>query len=451
MIGAALSRWTMAYFAAALLSLLAAEIMMTVGFGFPAESVSAPDTLVLVHLVTIGWLSLVMCGALFQFVPVLTATPLHSDRLQLPALALLVAGLTALVLGFLRLDGRARFEFPFLSVAAALLGAGFALVIWNIALTLRDARPLALPAGFIGIGLAAAGAAAALGIIFALTLDGTTSSAAFVNILGRALPLHIVAGLGGWLTVTAMGVTYRLLAMFMLAPDVDGASPRATLWLAALALTLLVTGGMATVLAQRSLAPVLVSTLLVAIAALALYGRDVLRLYRSRKRRPLELNGVTAGVALVNLMLAAILCVVLTLVGRFSDYIGALVFLFGFGWLSGLMLSQMYKIVAFLTWLEVYGPVLGKTPTPRVQDLVAERPAARWFLLFFFGVWIATVALLADAGQIFRIAALAMTAVTCGIVVQMVKTRRLANVPEPRRLPGNAVPPRLLFSSTKPT
>src|SRR6185503_6374949 len=124
LIGAALSRWTMLYFAVALLSLLAAETMMSAGVGFPAEALRAPATLVVVHLVTIGWLSLTMCGALGQFIPVLTERPLHSNRLPLPALALLVTGLVALILGFLRLDGRVPMELPFLSVAALLLGAG---------------------------------------------------------------------------------------------------------------------------------------------------------------------------------------------------------------------------------------------------------------------------------------------------------------------------------------
>ena len=90
MIGAVLSRWTMLYFATALLSLLAAEAMMSAGLGFPAEALRAPATLVVVHLVAIGWLSLTMCGALGQFIPVLTERPLHSNRLPLPALAVLV-------------------------------------------------------------------------------------------------------------------------------------------------------------------------------------------------------------------------------------------------------------------------------------------------------------------------------------------------------------------------
>ena len=198
-----------------------------------------------------------------------------------------------------------------------------------------------------------------------------------------------------------------------------------------------------------SLAVVLAIALGLGTLALALYGRDVLQLYRSRRRRNLELNSRMGGIALANLALSALLCVVLAALGRFSEYVGAVVFLSAFGWLSGFMLAQMYKIIAFLTWLEVYGPVLGKAPTPRVQDLVAERPAMRWFMLFFAGVWTATGALLAGSTPIFRIGTLAMTAATCGIVSEMMKSRRLSHVPTALRLPGKAVRPMLLITATE--
>jgi len=344
-----------------------------------------------------------------------------------------------------------RVELPFLSIAALLLGVGFALVIWNLARTLWSARPLSLPARFVAMGLAAVSVATTLGMIFALVLDQTATGAPFARLHAGALPIHIIAGLGGWLTITTMGVSYRLLAMFMLAPDIDEARGRATHWLAALALGVAVGGGFAAMLAEGSLATVLGAALMLAIAALALYGRDVLHLYRTRRRQTLELNSRMAVFALVNLALSAALGIALMAMGRFSEHVGAVVFLSAFGWLSGLMLAQMHKIVAFLTWLEVYGPVLGKTLTPRVQDLVEERAATRWFLLFFASVWAATGTLLAGNAPMFRIAALAMMVATSGLVSQMIKIRRLSHVPPARRLPGNAVQPMLLFTATKPT
>ena len=70
---ASLSRWSMAYFVSALVALFVAEMLMASGVGYPNNALGAPATLIVVHLVTIGWLSLLMFGALFQFVPVITS------------------------------------------------------------------------------------------------------------------------------------------------------------------------------------------------------------------------------------------------------------------------------------------------------------------------------------------------------------------------------------------
>ena len=116
------------------------------------------------------------------------------------------------------------------------------------------------------------------------------------------------------------------------------------------------------------------------LATIALYGRDVIGIFRGRKRRQLELNTRMAALSFASLAGAALLGVALVLTGAFAAHVGAFAFLAVFGWLSGLVLAKLYKIVAFLTWLETYGPVMGRAPTPRVQDLVAEARASKWFV-----------------------------------------------------------------------
>lgn len=124
MIGASLSRWTMTYFATAFVWLFVALGLMVAGIGYPAADLAAPDTLVIVHALCIGWLSLAMCGALFQFVPVLVAKPLFFENWVLPALVLLTLGLVCLLAGFLSLGGRLPALPWLLPLGALLLVAG---------------------------------------------------------------------------------------------------------------------------------------------------------------------------------------------------------------------------------------------------------------------------------------------------------------------------------------
>jgi hypothetical protein len=441
-----LSRWTMSYFALALVCLLAAEGLMASGFGFPAAPIQAPDTLVVVHLVAIGWLSLLMCGALFQFVPVLVARPIYSNFLPLPTLVCLVVGLCALLHGFLHLGGRLAADDRLLPAAGALLGLGFALALWNLGRTLWAARPLILPARFVVAGLFSLAATVGLGIVFTLTLGGAAAVPLFSDLTAAGVPIHAIAGLGGWLTFTAVGVSYRLLAMFMLAPELDKATSRGAFYCGTAALSVAIVGGIIAIGYGADQTVALSVSGLLGLAALGLYWHDVTQLYRLRRRRVIELNARMARLAFASLIAATALGIGQVATHAPDRYIAASVFLLAFGWLSGLGLAKLYKIVAFLTWLECYGPVLGKTATPRVQDLVVERRAFKWFALYFAATWLCTLCLILDLATGFRLGAAAMALATLGIAAQLIRIRRLADVAGALRLPAGAQRPRLLVS-----
>jgi hypothetical protein len=443
--GATLSRWTMAYFAAALCSLLGAEVLMATGYGYPSAAVAAPETLIVVHLVTIGWLTLIMLGALFQFVPVLIARPVYSNSLPLPTLVLLLAGLAGLTAGFMQLAGNIALPFSLLSAGALLLAAGFGVAIWNLGRTLWPARPLGLPARFVAVGLVCGAVTVLLGSVFSFVLAGQSANLHLSALTANGVPLHIVAGLGGWLTFTAFGVSYRLLSMFMLAPETERATSRAAFYAGAGALGLTVIGGIAAVCLSADLMIIFLIGAGLSLVALALYGTDIVHLYRARKRRLLELNSRLALVALANLAAAVVSALTLAGCGILEASLPALLFLIAFGWLSGLILAKLYKIVAFLTWLECCGPLLGKKPTPRVQDLVSEPRAKKCFALYFAAVWIAAVCLLLGYPIAFRFAALGILLATGAIAFELLRIRRLADVAAPLKIP-ELVRPHLLFA-----
>lgn len=435
--GVSLSRWTMAYFGAALVALLVGEGLIVAGFGYPAMPAEAPETLALVHIFTIGWLSLLLCGALFQFVPVLVAKPLYSDRLPLPALVLLLAGLGLLICGFLVAPG----AFPY---AATALFCGFALMLYDLARTLWAARPLPLAARFVVVALACLILTVLLGALFSFNFAGLVENDALLVLAANGLPLHVTAGLGGWLTLAAMGVSYRLLAMFMLAPELNGKRPRAVLWLGTLALAIALLGGIVLLLANAEIGWAFALGGVLAAVALGLYGADVFYLYKKRKRPVIELNSQMAIPAFASLAAAIVLAALFAALGLTMEMGAVLVFLLVFGWLSGLGLAKLYKITAFVTWLECYGPILGKAATPRVQDLVVEGQARGWFVLYYLSVWIATAMLALAQPLGFRLAVAGMLAATLAISVQLVRTRRLSNVLASKTWTTGVRRPRLL-------
>ena len=201
MIGASISRWTMSYFAMAIAWLFGRACADGRGLRLSRSDLASPDTLVLVHVVCIGWLSMAMCGALFQFVPVLVAKPLFSEKWVLPAFGLLTAGLAALLAGFLALGGRLPAWLWLLPLGAFLLIAGFGLVVVDLGLT-AWLRPTG-PARFVLVGLASLCATAAFGACSHLRLqDGRDRSG---NDARFGVPLHAIAGLGGWLTLDGHG------------------------------------------------------------------------------------------------------------------------------------------------------------------------------------------------------------------------------------------------------
>ena len=196
------------FLTAPVFALLAAVVMLWNGEEMLVARWS-PATLAAVHLLTLGFMTMVMAGAMFQMLPVLAGIPVPRPRM--------VASIVhpALLLGTLLFAGSLLFAQPMLlKIAISLLSVG--LVVFLVAILLTLSRTRNQTATVFAMGLATT----ALGVtlLFGLTLSASRA-------WGIALPslslrdLHPVWGLIGWTGLLVAGVAYHIVPMFQMTPN----------------------------------------------------------------------------------------------------------------------------------------------------------------------------------------------------------------------------------------
>jgi hypothetical protein len=429
--GKQLSRWTMAWFASALVFLLCALVLVVAGAGGPGQWAGG-RALAVVHLFVLGWLGQMMLGALVQFAPVLAARPLAVPALALPALGLSSLGTVMLAAGFLSLEEGRVTGLALLGLAPLVLGAALGAAAVMLGGTLMAGQGWRGPeARLVLAALCGMALVWTSGGAMALALSGTGAAALLpAPLLPGTLPLHVLAGAGGWLSLAAFGVSYKLFAMFLLAPEGDGALRRAGFALALAALGLLA-AALALTLSGGGAGGLLPAATGAAMGSAALYLAEVRRLWAARRRPAPEVNMQMSRPALGFLALACLLLGPALLRG--GVWAEAAAFAALAGWLSLLTLAQMVKIVSFLTWIQCFAPRIGRAPLPMVQDLSDPRATRRWLWLWTGGGIGGTIALLAAWPVMFRLAALALLAAAAGLAAELVAVRRLSHLPAAQR------------------
>jgi hypothetical protein len=186
------------FLTAPLFGLLAGLLLLVAGPEL-LSSRWAPNTLAATHLLTLGFLGLIMCGAIMQMLPVVAGSPVPAVVPVSKAVHLLVSiGTLLLCGGFL---GGPLWLF---TVAGISLGLGLTLFIIVVAIALtRVSQPTPT---VIGMRLALASLTITLGL-------GLILLAGFSGLLemGAALTLtdiHLGWGLLGWVGLLVIGVAY---------------------------------------------------------------------------------------------------------------------------------------------------------------------------------------------------------------------------------------------------
>ncbi|RKD97697.1 heme-copper oxidase family protein [Halopiger aswanensis] len=165
------------------------------------------STLAFVHVVLLGWIAVTIMGAMTQFVPVWSGVSIHSRRLAVAQLWLVVVGLLGFV-GVL-LAG----ELAWLPVVAAPILLGIWLFVYNVGRTLLEARPLEFTERHFAIALACFALVAPLGYLLAVDFTRPAFDAVAL-VRGDVRLLHATLALYGAVLATVVGALLQLTKMF---------------------------------------------------------------------------------------------------------------------------------------------------------------------------------------------------------------------------------------------
>lgn len=324
-----------------------------------------PAALAATHLLTLGYMGMIMLGALMQVFPVVIGHPFrHAGRVSIVVQVLLGLGVLLLAAGFLVPSGGS------MAAALAMLAAAFGTFLAAAASSIARINVWGDTARAIALALAAFTVMTALGLWLAL---GHTPYLA----LPRAwTDIHAGWGLAGWVPLLLMGVAWQVVPMFQVTPEY----PRTVRRVFPVLLFAML---LAATAAQGFGFPEWLIRLPQGIAGIVLAGfaAATLILQRRRRRRRADVTVAYWRVGLGCLILAVLVWTAgLWLPAVRSDARFAL--LLGVLMIPGFSLSvingMLYKIVPFLVWLHLAMPpaASGRPPatsTPGVKQIIPER------------------------------------------------------------------------------
>ncbi len=336
-----------------------------------------PRTIALAHLFILGWLLTMAMGAAYQLVPVAMATALWSPRLARAHFAVHVTGLIWILWGF------ATWQLKQVGHGGSLLFLGALFFLVNVDNTMDRARRL----NVVSVSIATA-----LFWLLLTMLIGLLMSFDRLRPFLRINPVnqahaHAHLGLLGFFLLLVTGVSYKLLAMFLVGPGPSRTRP----WVA---YGLLNAGLLGTAL--TTLAGGIVRPAFALVTALGIVGYlwEVAAMVCAGRRRPDAAPiGFLAALALLipTAALGGWVSVAersdVALVARLENAYG---FLGLMGVLTLATLSMGCKIIPFLAWFHAYGPHLGRRPVPAAADLFLPGVLQGSLLASFAGVFLAT-------------------------------------------------------------
>jgi len=393
------------FFVTAPFVVFAAGVLLAASGSIALISNWVPRTLALTHLGTLGFLAMVIFGALYQLTPVVAGSRVRGVRIAHTVHALLVLGLTGLTTGLLTQQRRVTY------VSLLMLAAALLLFLLPVALALLRAPTRSETVTGMRLALANLFAVVFLGLWMAHGHIGMS----FPGPRNLWIQVHLSVGFLGWVGCLISAVSWQVLPMFYMAPAQGRGVKLATLGLVGLGVLLPVlvlfldlVGG----IPEGWPGPSRLAALGALPAAVAVWViQPALSLRGLSRRRRRRVDGSqrfwNAGLCVAFLAAAAAVTAHVLPHPRWTMLLGWLAI---WGWAGMIVHGMLTRIVPFLVWFHRFAPLIGRAPVPPMRRLLPDQWTRAGFVLHAASVVAGVAAILTNSDWVARLTGLLLMA-----------------------------------------
>ena len=337
-----------------------------------------------VHLFLLGFVMIIIFGAMAQLIPVVLEVGHAIVDLYYVILPLLGLGTVGMVIGFW--------------VEPALLSYGGLLVLTSMVIfaieafaTLKKAeirtltvKTVAVTNGFLLLGILT-GFAIALGLSGAITIDVQTM-----------LKAHVYAVLGGFVLLTIMGLSMTLIPMFSLAHGFNETPVKRAFNLVSI--------GVASVFLSALFGIKIIEWIgyILTFVGVGFYIQQIYIIYKLTVRKELDIWAKSMIFGFGSLMASLVLGLVSFLPDANEAWLHTAVWFFMLGFIGFLINGHLYKIVPFLVWFERFSPLVGKEKVPMLHEMYPKEQANMMFWYSSVGTVLGGFGLLIESDFAFK-------------------------------------------------
>ncbi len=367
-----------------------------------------PGMLTLTHLMVLGFITMIIFGSLYQLIPVVMEVKLYSEILAKITFWLFGSGLLILVYHFWIAGFGPDQNWLWFEISGTLILTAVILFAFN---TLKSAfRSERMDMGniFVITGIVYLVLTVSLAILLIINFARPFIPANVLDLL----KMHLTLGLAGWFLFLIVGVSSKLMPMFLIIHKLPEHLLKYAYFLLNAGVIALVT---VYYVFPRDWA--LWLSALPLLAGILLYLAYNRYAFKHRFRKNLDTGMKLSQGAYIILAFTVVLGIVSAASPEFlTEYQLhidiAFVMSIIFGFITALILGQTYKTVPFIVWLKIYSPKVGKQKIPLPQEIYSDRVARihmqTFYVAFVFlmlGELAAQVWLIQSAAAMFIITA----------------------------------------------